>query len=49
MLTDFCEGGVADFVAEADFRAAETEILRRRLAAAQELEAELSDRRRGIR
>lgn len=36
MLTDFREGGVADFVAEADFRAAETEILRRRLDALQD-------------
>ena len=36
MLSDFREGGVADFVSEADFRAAETEILRRRLSAAQD-------------
>lgn len=36
MLTDFREGGVADFVSEADFRAAETEILRRRLSSAQD-------------
>lgn len=36
MLTDFREGGAADFVSEADFRAAETEILRRRLSAAQD-------------